>query len=76
MIGMPSRLTAPLKERQKRQLILQNKLIKEGVKGYAGVRINKLGETFLIQNAFIWTIKNEEEKEIGQAATFNTWEKI
>ena len=73
MIGMPSRLTAPIDEYQKRQSALTQVLKNNAIKGYQGTRINSKGERFLINDARIWTIWNEAGLPIGQAATFDTW---
>ncbi len=73
MIGMPSKLTAPPEERKQRLEHL-NKVIKnKPIKEYNGIRIDSKGTRFKINNAKIWTILDETGKNVGQAATFNSW---
>ncbi|WP_320666653.1 MEKHLA domain-containing protein [Prochlorococcus sp. MIT 1307] len=76
MIGMPSRLTAPIEEREERQYALNKAITKHAVKDYEGIRINSKGEVFMIKNARIWTIFDENGELRGQAATFDWWQKI
>ena len=76
MIKMPSKLTAPQEERSKREAILNYADKKHAIKGYTGIRISSKGQKFIIKDARIWTIWNDEERPCGQAATFNRWEKI
>ncbi len=73
MIGMPSKLTAPKKERQKRQNDLNKVNTENPIQNYQGIRINSKGELFCISNARIWTIFNEKGHPCGQAATFTNW---
>ncbi len=76
MIGMPSRMTAPPEEYERRQLALQQAQDKNAIKNYRGVRINKHGNYFTIENARIWTIWNEEGNNIGQAALIEEWRQV
>ena len=76
MIGMPSQLTAPEAERAKRQDALLNVSKKHAITNYQGIRINSKGEYFMIKNARIWTIWDENNLIYGQAATFDTWYRI
>ena len=76
MIGMPSRLTAPEKERAKREEALLNVSVKHVLENYEGIRVNSKGEYFIIKNARIWTLLNKEGNTCGQAATFDYWWKI
>ncbi len=73
MIGMPSRLTAPESEQKKRDLALKQANQQHAIQNYQGIRVNSKGEHFMIDNARIWTLWNEDEKICGQAATFNCW---
>ena len=76
MIGMPSRLTAPQDMQAKRTSTLAQVTQKDSITGFYGVRIDSKGQKFLMHNVRIWTIWNEENIPIGQAATFANWEKI
>ena len=73
MINMPSRLTAPTDARQQRYTSLQCALEQNAVTGYKGVRIDNDGKLFIINNARIWTLWDEEGEYCGQAASFNNW---
>ena len=73
MVGMPSALTATSNEQQSRQLILSQAMQKGAIKGYQGVRIDSQGREFRINNVRLWTIWDENERVIGQAATFSSW---
>jgi hypothetical protein len=43
------------------------------MRGYGGVRIDQQGRRFMIRNARIWTLLDEENRPIGQAACFHDW---
>ena len=76
MIGMPSRLTAPKESQKERQEALYQASKANAIKNYQGIRVNSQGELFIIKNARIWTILDEANNIVGQAATFNCWWKI
>ena len=69
-IKTPSRETAEIDLRTRREEVL--KIVKE--KGfydkYEGIRISSSGKRFKIKNAIIWNVLNESEVRIGQAAYF------
>ncbi len=73
---MPSRLTAPKEEFSKRKYALQQANKNKAISNYHGIRVNRKGELFIIQNACIWTIWDEEGSPCGQAATFDSWKRI
>jgi len=73
MVGMPSRLTAPTSEQDARANALGRALQKDAIKGYQGIRMNNEGRRFLIKNARIWTLWNQEGLRIGQAALIGSW---
>ena len=76
MIGMPSRLTAPINERNQRTTALNQALQQNSITGYRGIRIDNEGRQFLINDARIWTLWDDQGDPIGQAATFNSWDWI
>jgi len=43
---------------------------------YRGVRISATGRRFLVEDAIVWTVLNEREERIGQAATFSRWTRL
>ena len=73
LIGMPSRLTAPESERQERRQALCQAHSQLAITGYRGIRISRKGRRFMINNARIWTLWDQEERVIGQAASFRDW---
>ncbi|KZR73482.1 MEKHLA domain-containing protein [Prochlorococcus marinus] len=73
MVGMPSRLTAPTSEQDARANALDKALQQDAIKDYQGIRINHEGRRFLIKNARIWTLWNQEGLRIGQAAAIGSW---
>lgn len=40
---------------------------------YAGVRIARTGQRFLIQRATVWNLTDDQGRLGGQAATFREW---
>ena len=73
MVGMPSRLTAPDEVRSERRQALQVAQHQEAIRRYGGVRIDRAGRRFMIRNARIWTLWDEEQRSCGQAACFSDW---
>ncbi len=76
IFGMPSRLTAPIEQRNERNLLLKKVLETNSIVGYQGLRMDSLGRRFLIRNASIWTIWDEQNFPCGQAAAFSSWDYI
>lgn len=73
MVGMPSRLTAAPSERLERTASLKQALARESINTYSGIRVDRHGQSFLIRNARIWTLWDEEGRRWGQAAAFSSW---
>ncbi len=76
LVGKPSCLTAPVDQRKSRAFVLENALRRGSAVGYSGIRVDRLGRKFLIYNALIWTIWNENGDALGQAASFSNWDFI
>ena len=76
MVGMPSRLTAPVEVRSERRQALKQAQTQDAMRGYGGVRIDQQGRRFMIRNARIWTLLDEENRPIGQAVCFHDWWRI
>jgi hypothetical protein len=70
---MPSRLTAEPMERQARAMLLAQAATSGLIQNYCGVRINRTGQRFLIENAIIWDVFDETGSRCGQAAQFTDW---
>jgi hypothetical protein len=73
MVGMPSRLTAEAAERAGRARLLASARAQEAIGGYTGVRIDSHGRRFVIQGARLWTLRDSQGHDRGQAAAFSSW---
>ena len=73
LIGMPSRLTAPNRERAERSKALGQAKRLDAVQNYRGIRISRKGRRFMINKARIWTLWDAKERVVGQAACFSDW---
>ena len=73
LVGLPSRLTAPTAEQAERSLALNKAKSEDAIEGYSGIRISRKGRRFMIQNARIWTLWDEQQQAFGQAASFSNW---
>ena len=73
LIGLPSRLTAPTSERSDRQSALTQALAIQAISGYSGIRISRRERRFMINNARVWSIRDNHEQMLGQAASFSDW---
>lgn len=73
LVGLPSRLTAPIAEQAERSLALNKAKSEDAIEGYSGIRISRKGRRFMIQNARIWTLWDEQQQAFGQAASFSNW---
>lgn len=73
---MPSRTTAEPMHRDERARFMAQVDCDGHVSGYRGIRISRTGKRFMIENAVIWKVLDEEGNFVGKAATFNTWTPI
>ena len=73
MVGMPSRLTAEESARHERASALQLAHQRAGCRGYCGIRVNQEGRRFMIHNARIWPLLDQNNDLCGQAAAFSSW---
>jgi hypothetical protein len=73
MVGMPSRLTAEPQERPARSGALALALSQGAIANYGGVRIDSQGRRFRIQGARLWTLRDDQDRPVGQAACFESW---
>ncbi len=73
---MPSRLTAEVDVREERLNLLAKAAQQGYLTDYSGVRISKTGKRFLIEQAIIWKLFDEEGNVYGQAATFKDWKSL
>lgn len=64
---LPSRLSAEAPNREERQRFLERVQRLGYESGYRGVRITKSGERFMIEEATLWQLLDEDGKLHGQA---------
>lgn len=76
LIITPSRFTAEADVREKRDELLRAVEEQGFVKGYEGIRVSRSGKRFWIRDVKIWNVLNDQNKKIGQAATFSEVEYI
>jgi hypothetical protein len=74
LIVMPSRLSAETLERFERERLLTEVTNKGFIDNYTGVRIAKTGQRFLIKNAVVWNVYDQQQAYYGQAAYFKDWQ--
>ena len=72
MVGMPSRLSAASAERGERNIALA-RARQQGIRSYAGVRVDSRGQRFRVEGARLWTMHDAQGAAIAQAAAFNQW---
>ena len=73
LIGMPSRLSAEPVNRDERERLLSRVAADGYIDDYSGVRISKTGKRFLIRQAVVWNVYDEQGRYQGQAASFSDW---
>lgn len=73
LTSMPSRLTAEPMHRDERAQMMARALRDGYVDDYRGVRISKSGKRFLIEQAIVWNLVDDQGQRVGQAATFSNW---
>ena len=70
----PSRMTAETAQLQEERARFMKEALEKGfVRNYRGIRISRTGKRFWIENATIWTVRDEQGNRCGQAATFKEW---
>ena len=73
LTSMPSRLTAEPMHRDERAQMMARALRDGYVDDYRGIRISKSGKRFLIEQAIVWNLVDDQGQRVGQAATFSNW---
>jgi hypothetical protein len=71
---MPSRLSAEKISQAERHAMLEEARRRGFIGNYQGIRISSTGKRFLIKEAILWNVHDEEGNYRGQAATFHQWE--
>ncbi len=73
LIALPSRFTAEPLHRDERARLLRRVTEHGYIDDYSGVRISRAGRRFLIDEAIVWQVRDEQGEPYGQAATFSRW---
>jgi hypothetical protein len=72
-ISTPSRLSAEPVNRDERNRLLALVSTQGYINDYQGVRISKNGRRFMIKNAVVWNLSDDDGVYRGQAAFFDEW---
>lgn len=70
IVTLPSRVSAEALNQTERARLLEEVKRYGFISNYSGVRISKTGRRFLVQNATVWNLTNNDGVYCGQAATF------
>jgi len=73
LMALPSRRTAEPSEQVERERLLATVARQGYIDNYRGVRIAKSGRRFLIEQATVWSLLDENGAHYGQAAMFSQW---
>ncbi len=72
--SLPSRKSAEKVNRKERERLLTEVIDNGFIKNYTGIRISSTGKRFLVQDAIVWNLLDDQQKCCGQAATFKRWQ--
>ena len=75
-IALPSRYSAEQPDRAERERLLRAVKTHGYVDDYSGVRIAKDGRRFMIEQATVWSVIDEDGSYFGQAAVFSRWHEV
>ncbi len=75
-VSTPSRFTAEAPNRAERARLLEQVRAKGFIDDYSGIRISSTGKRYRIQQATVWTLLDDTNHRIGQAATFSQWDPV
>jgi MEKHLA domain len=73
-IKLPSRLSAEPVHQFEREQLLAEVSRKGYLANYRGIRISKNGRKFMIKNAVVWNLIDDQGNYAGQAAKFDDWD--
>lgn len=76
MTRTPSRQTAEPVNQDERARLLRVVEEQGYFDRYRGVRISATGRRFLVEEAVVWNVMDEQGQRIGQAATFSRWTRL
>jgi hypothetical protein len=72
MLVTPSRETAPEEDRATRAALLDEVARNGFIRNYTGRRVSRSGRLFLIENATVWTLRDELGAAFGTGAFFRS----
>lgn len=75
-IQMPSRYSAEAPSQKERAELLEQVTRKGFIDQYQGVRVSATGQRFMINNAIVWNIVDEQGHYYGQGATFKDYTRL
>jgi hypothetical protein len=75
-IALPSRKSAEPLEREERKKLLDEVTHNGFINNYSGIRVASNGNRFLIEQAFVWNLIDDDGHYCGQAATFSKWKAL
>jgi hypothetical protein len=73
LTSTPSHQTAEPANREERTRMLALADERGYFTGYRGIRISGTGRRFLVTEATVWNVVDQQSRRIGQAATFSHW---
>jgi hypothetical protein len=73
LVQTHSRLTAEPVNRAEREWMLEQARRRGYFDTYRGVRISTTGRRFLVEDALIWNVVDQQGQWVGQAASFSRW---
>lgn len=73
LVQTPSRLTAEPVNRAEREWMLEQARRRGYIDTYRGVRISATGRRFLVEDALVWNVLDQQGQWVGQAASFLQW---
>ena len=73
---IPSRYSAEPDARAERDRLMAQVAEFGVIHDYTGIRISKTGRRFLIHDATVWMLSDEQGAPYGRAATFDRWDDV
>jgi hypothetical protein len=73
---LPSRLSAEQQNREEREKLLARVSEHGFIDDYRGVRVSSSGKRFLVEDAIVWNLIDENGIYRGQAAVLYKWSKL
>ncbi|MFZ4640895.1 MAG: MEKHLA domain-containing protein [Nodosilinea sp.] len=74
--ALPSRQSAELPNQAERAQILATVTAQGFIEHYGGIRIDRTGRRFRIQDVTVWNLEDNQGSDYGQAALYSQWEYI